>query len=83
MKNNWPVKKLEKERKTKEAMYFLMKDILSCFPNSVEDNLVKSLNQHSISKEITRRIFKDETQEEKPKFRILAGVLILQNDFLR
>ena len=83
MKTPWPVKKLGREHKTKEAMHFLMRDILSCFPTRVEDNLISRLNQHSISKEATKQIFKDEIQNEKSQFRVLAGALILQNSFLR
>lgn len=77
----WPTKKLEKYKK--DAAYFLMRDILSCFPDNVGNNLVGALNQHLISKEATRQILKEEIQNGKPQFRILAGALILQNNFLR
>lgn len=78
---NWPIKKIGEDRKG--AVYFLIRDILSCFPDDIENNLVYTLNQHLISKEATRQILKDEIQEKKPQFRILAGTLIVQNAFLR
>jgi len=77
----WPTKKLG-EHKKKDAVYFLLRDILSCFPTSVESNLISALNQHLISKELTRQIFKEEVQKKSPSFRILAGALTLQKFFL-
>lgn len=79
--STWPTKKLGEDER--DAIYFLMKDILSCFPDSVESNLISALNQHLISKEATRQILKDEIQKKEPQFRILAGTLTLQNNFLR
>jgi hypothetical protein len=79
MKNNWSPKKI----KEKDPTYFLIEDILSCFPDNVKENLISVLNRHRISKEFAGRIFKAETKNKKPNFHILAGVLILQNDHLR
>jgi hypothetical protein len=84
MVTNWPTTKFTKKSNWKNGdIYYLMKDILFCFPDTVENNLVGALNQHLIAKTTIQQIFKNEVREKKPQFRILAGALILQNNFLR
>lgn len=71
------------DNNNKDAFYYLVRDILSCFPNNIDKNLVSTLNSHFISKEAIRRVLIDELHTKNPQFRIIAGVLILQNNFLR
>lgn len=78
---NWPTKKLG-ERK-RDNVYYLMRDILSCFPDNFESHFLGVVNHHLIAKEAIRQILMDEIKQKKPRFRILAGALILQNAFLR
>jgi len=63
--------------------YFLIRGVLSCFPYKVDRNITSALNRHSLSKEITRKVLKDEIKKDKPDFYILAGGLVLQIEFLR
>lgn len=81
MKTNWPVKKLR--GKKRDNVYYLIRDILSCFPDNFEGRFLGVVNHHLIAKEATRQILMDEVKKPKPQFRILAGALILQNYFLR
>jgi hypothetical protein len=67
----------------KDVTYYLIRDILSCFPDSVEKNLISVLHRHLISKNNIRDISLNEIKEEKPSFRILSGALIAHNNFLR
>ena len=67
----------------KNNLYFLVKDILSSFSGDIEQNLIHTLNSHFISKEATRNILKDEIKEKVPRYKILRGALIIQNDLLR
>lgn len=76
-----PTKKLG-ERK-RDNVYYLMRDILSCFPDNFESHFLGVINHHLIAKEATRQILMDEIKQKKPRFKILAGALILQNAFLR
>ncbi len=80
-KNNWQVKKLKEERK--DNLYYLMRDILSCFPDKLERSFLGVINHHLITKQATRQILMDEIKIPKPSYRILTGSLILQNAFLR
>lgn len=66
----------------KDTVYYLMRDILSCFPNKFKRNFLSIINYHLIAKEAVQHILKNEIKEEKPSFRIIAGALILQNSFL-
>lgn len=75
------IEKLEKSRK--DNLYYLMSDILSCFPDNFKSRFLNIINNHFIAKEATRQILMDEIKKPKPKFRILAGALILQNSSLR
>jgi hypothetical protein len=77
---NWPTKKLGEEKR--DNFYYLMEDILSCFPDRFEDHFLGIINHHLIAKEATRQILVNEIKQKKPRFRILAGALILQNSFL-
>ena len=79
--NNPQVKKSRENKK--DSFYYLMRDILSCFPDKFEQNFLGIINHHLIAKKATRRILMDEIKMPKPKYRILAGALILQNAFLR
>lgn len=81
MKNNVQVKKIRENKR--DNFYYLMKDILSCFPDNFEQNFLGIINHHLVAKEATRQILKDEVKMVKPKYRILAGALVLQNAFLR
>jgi hypothetical protein len=67
----------------KDNFYYLMRDILSCFPNKFENNFLGIINQHYIAKETTRKILMEEIEMENPSFKILSGGLILQNVYLR
>jgi len=78
---NYPTKKLGEEKR--DNVYYLMRDIISCFPTTFENNFLGIINHHFIAKEATRRILIDEIRQEKPRFRTLAGCIILQNVFLR
>lgn len=78
MQNNRSTQKIKKTN-----FYYLMRDILSCFPNNIGDNLINTLNNHFISQESAKMIFKEEVTNKKPNFRILSGILILQNAALR
>lgn len=78
---NRPVKNLREKKR--DSVYYLMQDILSCFPDNFESNFLSAANHHFVAKEATKQILVDEIKQEKPRFRILAGVLILQNAFLR
>ncbi len=81
MKNNWQTKKLREDKR--DNFYYLMRDILSCFPDKFERNFLGVINHHLIAKEATRQVLMDEIKMPKPNYRILAGSLILQNAFLR
>src|SRR3989339_1321736 len=78
MKTNWQTKK-----EMEANFYYLMKDILSCFPNNFENNFLGIINHHFIAKETTRKILIDEAKKKKSDFKILTGALILQNAFLK
>ena len=78
---DWPIRKLEEDKR--DNFYYLMEDILSCFPDRFEDRFLGIINDHLIAKEATRQILMNEIKQKKPRFRILAGALILQNSFLR
>ncbi len=67
----------------KNSTYFLIRDILSCFPTTVERNLTSVLNAHHVFKKSTRQIFVEEVKSRRPAYRILCGALIMQNTFLR
>ena len=68
---------------SKTNVYYLMRDILGCFPDKFEDNFLSIINHHLIAKESTRKVLMDEIKASKPKYKILTGALILQNSFLR
>jgi len=68
--------------KKKDNFYYFMKDVLACFPNKFGGNFIGMANHHFIVKEATRQILSEEIKQKKPQFRILAGALILQNNFL-
>jgi len=79
--NTLQAKKLREVKR--DNFYYLMRDILSCFPDKFERNFLSVINHHLIAKEATRQILMDEVKVSKPNYRILAGSLILQNAFLR
>lgn len=81
MNSNWKIKK--EGEKGESNIYYLMKDILSCFPDKFEDNFLSKINNHQIVKEATRQILIDEVKKKKQEFRILSGTLILQNLLLQ
>jgi len=66
----------------KDNLYYLMKAILSCFPNNFEENFLSVINQHLIAKEYSRQILNNEVVSKKPRYKTLCGALILQNTFL-
>lgn len=65
------------KQKKKTNVYFLMDDILGCFPDKIGKHLIETLNSHKISKDLTVEIFRAEIKKKKPRYRVLAGVLIL------
>lgn len=67
----------------KNAIYYLVKDLLNAFPATTDSSVISTLNQHLISKEAIRLVFKDEVKEKKPQFTILRTILIVQDNFLR
>jgi len=67
----------------KDNTYYLIRDILSCFPTTVSENLVNTLNTHLIAKERIFKIIKDESESKKPDYHVLSGALITLNAFLR
>lgn len=70
------------EEKKRNSVYYLMRDIVGCFPNRFEDNFLCSINRHQIARESVKQILKDEIGEPKPKFKILIGSLILLDSFV-
>ncbi len=81
MKNKGQTERLKEEKR--DNVYYLMRDILSCFPDKFERNFLGVINHHLIAKEATRQVLMDEIKGPKPNYRVLAGSLILQNAFLR
>lgn len=81
MNSNWKINK--EGEKSESNIYYLMTDILACFPDRFEDHFLGTINHHLIAKETIRKILIDEVKKQKPEFRILSGALILQNVFLR
>jgi len=77
---DWPTKKFQENKR--DNVYYLMRDLLSCFPNKFKSNFLDVVNHHFIAKKATRQVLMDEIKNAKPQFRILAGALILQNAFL-
>jgi len=67
----------------KNASYYLIRDILSCFPNEVGRNLTKTLGGHSIAKENIKEIIKDEIKNKNPQYKILIGAVIVFNGQLK
>ncbi|KKT58106.1 MAG: hypothetical protein UW51_C0006G0193 [Candidatus Amesbacteria bacterium GW2011_GWA1_44_24] len=81
MKNKGQTERLKEEKR--DNVYYLMRDILSCFPDKFEQNFLGVINHHLIAKEATRQVLMDEIKMPRPKYRILAGALIFQNAFLQ
>ncbi len=67
----------------RDAVYYLIRDLLDSFSAVTGRSLVSVLNRHFISKEAIRLAFKDEVNIKEPQYSILRGVLIVQNNFLR
>lgn len=63
----------------KAEVYYFIRDLLGCFPNKVDKNLIAVLNGHSIAKNNAINAFKDEIKKAKPQYRILIGMVIILN----
>ncbi|MDX9856123.1 MAG: hypothetical protein RBS86_04910 [Candidatus Moranbacteria bacterium] len=72
---------ISSKEKGKDGVYYLMRDIISCFPYK-DGNFLGAMNHHFIAKNAIRLILLDEIKKKKPEFRILAGALTIQNTFL-
>jgi len=66
----------------RNEVYFLMRDILGCFPDRVGIHLIYTLNSHKVAKDFILKIFKDEIKKEKPEYRILMGAISVLNSQL-
>lgn len=67
----------------KEAVYFLIRDLLDNFSADTESSLIGALNRYAISKEATRLVFRDEVKQKKPNYSILRGILMVLSNLLR
>lgn len=64
-------------------IFYLIKDILSSFPNKVEENLISSLYRHKLVKDNLLKIFKEEVKQKKPDYKLFSGILIVLFNYLR
>lgn len=66
----------------KEAIYFLIRDLLDNFSADTKPSLIGALNRYAISKEATRLIFRDEVKQKKPSYSVLKGILMVLSNLL-
>ncbi|MBI4067086.1 hypothetical protein HY407_01785 [Candidatus Gottesmanbacteria bacterium] len=69
--------------KKRSANFYLITDLLSCFPDNVERNLLNTLHSYTISKDTIESVFKEEIKNPKPRYRVLYGALLVYADYLR
>src|SRR3989344_281606 len=67
----------------KNNLYYLVEDILNCFSATTDPSLISALSRHLISKEAVKSVLKEEIQSKKPRFSVIRGSLMVQNNFLR
>jgi len=69
--------------KKRGANFYLITDLLSCFPDNVERNLLNTLHSYKISKDAIENVFKEEIKNPNSRYRVLYGALLVYADFLR